>query len=111
MGRPTGSKNASTILKESLLTESSDIIMKEFPKIVKAVVKAAGDGDMRAAKMLFDRVIPARKAVEHIQADGNKGITIIVQGIAKVEEGKPVIEHQTDAIEASFTEVTTDEES
>lgn len=89
MGRPLGSKNASTLLQEAVLNDSQDIILKEFPKIVKAVVAKAKEGDMKAAKMIMDRVIPARKAIEHNQGRGDAGVTIVVQGIAQIEEGKP----------------------
>ncbi len=92
MGRPLGSKNASTILQEAVLNNSEKQILEEFPKIVKAVVDKAKAGDLKAAKMLMDRVIPVRKAIEHRNTNENKGVTIIVQGIPQVEEGKPVIE-------------------
>ena len=77
--------------------------MKEFPKIVKAVVAKAKEGDLKAAKMLMDRVIPARKAIEHRQAEGNTGVTIVVQGIAQVEEGKPVIDGTLDTEKLEFS--------
>lgn len=98
-GRPKGSKNATTLLQEAVLTESQDIILNEFPKIVRAVVKKAAEGDLKAAKLIMDRVIPARKAIEHNQAKGNTGVTIVVQGIAQVEEGRPVLEHNLDKLE------------
>lgn len=86
-GRPKGSKNAATVLKEALIEKSEGIIIKEFPKVVKAVVKKAQDGDMSAAKLLFDRIIPARKAVEHTNVDHKGGgINIIVQGMATIEQ-------------------------
>lgn len=99
MGRPRGSRNASTLLQEAVLSKSEDIILREFPKIVKAVVQKAKEGDMQAAKMIMDRVIPARKAIEHQQGNGNQGVTIVVQGIAQVEEGKSVLEHNLDKVE------------
>ena len=100
-GRPKGAKNAKTLLQEAVITQSEDIIMKHFPKIVKAVVAQAEQGDLTAAKMIFDRVIPVRKAVEHKNVDSNQGVTIVVQGIPQVDNGRAVIEYkeQRDALE------------
>lgn len=104
-GRPKGAKNNKTLLQEAIINDSEDIILKHFPKIVKAVVAQAEQGDLTAAKMIFDRVIPVRKAVEHKNVDSGQGITIVVQGIPQTENGRPVIEYkeQRDALEDKST--------
>lgn len=95
-GRPKGVKNNKTLLQEALIQDATDIMVKEFPKIVQTAVDLAKQGDTTAMKMIFDRIIPARKAIEHNQSKGNTGVTIVVQGIAQVEEGRPVLEHEAD---------------
>ncbi len=79
-GRPQGSKGGETILREALRTKSEGVILKHFPAIVKKVCEKAEKGDMRAAKMLFDRILPNKRAVDADAARGTGGITIVVQG-------------------------------
>ena len=53
--------------------------------MIRKVVKEAKEGDMTAAKMLLDRAIPARKAVEHYgPQEGMGGINIIISGTGDV---------------------------
>lgn len=61
--------------------------MKHFPKIVQVICEKASKGDLKAAKMIMDRVIPARKAIEHhgTQDFGRDGIQIIINTV----EGDP----------------------
>ena len=79
-GRPKGSKNISTIVQEAVLAKSEKLLLKNFPKIVEKVCELAEKGDMKAAKLIFERVIPARKAIEHLgKTDfGKDGINIII---------------------------------
>ncbi len=54
-GRPTGSRNATTLAVEALLDGEAEAITRR-------VVNAALDGDMVAIKLVMDRVAPARKS-------------------------------------------------
>jgi len=86
-GRPPGSKNLKTLLDEAVRNKSEHIMMKHFPKIVQVICEKASKGDLKAAKMIMDRVIPARKAIEHhgTQDFGRDGIQIIINTV----EGDP----------------------
>lgn len=53
-GRPLGSKNSSTRMRERFA--------KEVPGVMRKVVAAALAGDMQAAKLVLDRVLPPLKA-------------------------------------------------
>ena len=81
-GRPKGSKNKKTLLREELYSlyfkESEALIVSELKGIVKALVKKAKEGDVQAAKILLDRCIPARKAVTHSHDTKDINITINV---------------------------------
>lgn len=79
-GRPKGSKNTLTILQEAMTTRTFEEVGKDWDKIVKATVKAAQDGDSTALKILWDRVIPAKKATDGTGQSSNNGVTIVVQG-------------------------------
>lgn len=69
-GRPAGRKNNLTILKEAemkkALAHATSHMIEHVPALVQKLVTMANDGDMAAMKMIFDRVIPTRKAVEHV---------------------------------------------
>jgi hypothetical protein len=53
-GKRPGTRAAATLLAEKLMQE-------DLPKIVEAVIKAAGEGDMTAARIVLDRVAPIRR--------------------------------------------------
>ncbi len=53
-GRPEGSRNNATILLEKMMANDGK-------DVVRAVVKAAKNGDMAAARLVLDRIIPVRK--------------------------------------------------
>ncbi len=53
-GRPEGSRNNATILLEKMMANDGQVV-------VRAVVKAAKNGDMAAARLVLDRIIPVRK--------------------------------------------------
>lgn len=90
-GRPKGAKNKLTILREAILQDSEEMMITHFPKIVQAVIARAKEGDLTAAKMIMDRIIPVKKAVEITGKEGGEiGIRIIVEGIQQaIEEDDP----------------------
>jgi hypothetical protein len=62
-GRPKGARSLSTVLKE-MLEENVDVIIDGQPAtkkmfkevIIRRLLKAANDGDIRAIQTIFDRV-------------------------------------------------------
>jgi hypothetical protein len=55
-GRPKGCDTRQSRLREQ--------ISKAIPDVIEGVIVAAKDGDMVAARLLMDRVLPALKAVD-----------------------------------------------
>lgn len=53
-GRKVGSRNSATLMLEKMMADDAE-------DVVRAIVKAAKDGDMQAARMIVDRLIPVRK--------------------------------------------------
>jgi hypothetical protein len=53
-GRPQGSRNSATIMAEKLMQDGIDTI-------VKTVLEAAAQGDMTAARLVLERVVPVRR--------------------------------------------------
>lgn len=79
-GRPKGSRNLSTILREMLEEEIEVNIdgVKERKKlqdlIIRKLIKKANDGNLRAIEQIFDRV--EGKPNQKIQQDGKTDITV-----------------------------------
>ena len=76
-GRPPGQKNKTTIFKEIMQLGFEKALVKKFPKVVEIVLDRALQGDMKAAKMLFDRVVPVSKAID-LDSLGKQGISISI---------------------------------
>jgi hypothetical protein len=53
-GRPKGARHRSTVLAEKFMSD-------DVEGIIAAVVKAAKDGDIQAARIVLDRLAPVRR--------------------------------------------------
>jgi hypothetical protein len=86
-GRPKGAKNKTTIFKEVMQDGFENALRTKFPKVVQVVLDQAMKGDLKAAKMLFDRVIPVGKAVDLDQL-GKSGISISIN-VGEMDSDNP----------------------
>jgi len=59
------------------VSELSEMIKDVMPEIIEAVLSKAKDGDLRAAKLLMDKVIPTLKPVNLPRIDGLDGDNVI----------------------------------
>ncbi len=101
-GRPKGVKNKSTLLQEVLRTKSVDFMMEHLQSILEAVVVEAKKGNMQAAKMILDRAIPVKKAVELTTSDkGFGGVNII---IGSLEQTQLEVIAESDIVDVEFEE-------
>ena len=98
-GRPKGTKNKLTLLQNELIDQFAGEMNKEFKAIIRKIVQEAKGGDMTAARLLLERAIPARKAVEHYGAQEAGGIIINIKGFDDVSI------NETDTVDAVFEEV------
>jgi hypothetical protein len=80
-GRPKGSKNKSTILREAMETKTDRMLSREVPKVLKVVIDAAIKGDMAAAKMILDRAVPVKKAGDGLDVGLQGGINITITNL------------------------------
>lgn len=88
-GRPKGSKNKATLLREAMQKKADVMLSKELPQVLRAVVTAAKAGDMSAAKMILDRTIPTKRADDGNDTEGNKQIQITIQNLTSPHVEKP----------------------
>ena len=100
VGRPKGAKNKTTIFKEVMRNGFEEEMEREGIAVIKSVISAAkgsplvdkegnavlddygkavlGKGDMQAAKLLLDRILPTTKAIDLDQLENSKGLTISI---------------------------------
>lgn len=103
-GRPKGSKNAATIFKEAVVQGAEDIFLTNIEKITQVVCQKAAEGDLTAAKMVLDRVIPVKKAVEFGTKDGKDlGINIVVKALEETVKKGNLLNHE-DIVDAELIE-------
>ncbi len=78
VGRPKGAVNKTTIFKEVIREGFEKTMEKDAQRVINAVVTKAIEGDMQAAKLLLDRILPTTKAIDLDQLENSKGLTITV---------------------------------
>lgn len=78
-GRQKGAKNKTTLFKEAMREGFENKLSVSAEKVFDVVVEKAIEGDMVAAKMILDRIVPV---VDVDKADvGKFNISINVNGI------------------------------
>ena len=71
-------------MHNALVVQFSGALNKSFTAVLRIVIHEAKGGDMTAARLLLDRAIPARKAVEHYGAQDGNNIGMSVKGRADI---------------------------
>ena len=77
-GRPKGAKNKTTLFKEVIRDGFERAMERDAQKVIKAVIEKAILGDMTAAKLLLDRILPTTKAIDLDDLENSKGFSISV---------------------------------
>lgn len=101
-GRPKGSRNKVTVLREAVMAKAEDMVLKDWEDIVTATLKLAKQGDSACLKILWDRMVPAKRAEQgggHGSKDFN--VTIKVQRLENAGQ---------DIVEADFEDLVDTEE-
>lgn len=81
-GRPVGRKSKSVLIRDQLI----NALEKDAVEVVKAIVKKALEGDMQAAKIIMDRLIPQQKAIMPGEEGMRQPVVNIV--IGNIDENK-----------------------
>jgi hypothetical protein len=79
-GRPRGSKNKVTLLKEAVLMEAEDLVLRKFKDIVEKTIELAENGDSTCMKIIWDRVLP-KDIDKQSKKDDKMNITINIEGL------------------------------
>jgi hypothetical protein len=99
-GRPKGAKNKDTLFKELMTGKFQDIAVEHVEKTIAVLFQKAHQGDMKAIKLIMDRVVPVTKAVDLADME-KKGLTINIS-VGSMEDAQAegaIIE------DADYTEV------
>lgn len=97
-GKPKGIKNRATLVQEAIKQQAEDLLIRYLPDVVEEVIQQARKGNMVAAKMLLDRAIPVKRAVEISNKDGKDfGVKIIIESLVTHETKSEEEEEAEDA--------------
>lgn len=78
-------------------------LAKELPDILASLVQSAKDGDVQAAKLVLDRVLPALRPTDLPEPVALTGDTLSEQGraiLASVAAGDIAVSHGTQLVQA-----------
>ena len=90
VGRPPGAKNKDTLFKELMTGSFQSKAIADIEKVYSVLFEKAHKGDMKAIKMVLDRVVPVSKAVD--LADMEKGGITVNVSVGALEGVKEDIE-------------------
>ena len=99
LGRVKGTKNKLTLMQNALIDQFAGVLNKDFKAVILRVIREAKGGDMTAARLLLDRAIPARKAVEHYGAQDGNNIVINIKGLEDINL------NSEESIDAEYEEI------
>ena len=81
-GRPKGAKGKLTLLREAVLNKAETMVLEDWEEVVQTTLTMAKAGDATALKILWDRVIPSKRAIDTDAGATDKlNITINVAGM------------------------------
>lgn len=114
LGRPRGSKNRKTLMRELEAKELAKIVdvskshlVERLPSVVMVVVEQALDGCRASQKLILDRAIPAKKQVDRDETSE----TLITINIGEATNGKPQQSFNEWSSTYSTADVSADDES
>ena len=87
-GRPKGAKNKDTLFKELMAGKFQEKGEKEIEKVFSVLFEKAQGGDMKAIKLIMDRVVPTSKAEDMSKAQKG-GISVSIN-VGKLERPEDV---------------------
>lgn len=76
-GRPPGAKNKDTLFKELMTGQFQETAQEHIQRTFQVLFEKAHEGDMKAIKLVLDRVVPVTKAVDLADME-KKGLTVSI---------------------------------
>lgn len=109
-GRPKGARGKLTLLREAVLHNAEEMVLGSWEEVVQTTIALANNGDTTALKILWDRVIPSKRAID-VNHNNNEKMSITINvGKLEVEDPFTVIEKDTTVIENDIVDAEVIEE-
>lgn len=77
-GRPPGAKNKTTVFKEAMAGHFRHIAEKEVPAVLETLFERAKNGDMKAIKIVMDKLVAPARAEDEGKMKGGLVVNISV---------------------------------
>jgi hypothetical protein len=107
-GRPKGSKNKLTLLREAVIAKSEHMVLDEWEGVVRTTLDLANQGDTTCLKILWDRVIPSKRAIDPNDSGDKKPVVQInISGLTvarNVDADLPAT-HDDITVDAEYEEI------
>lgn len=94
-GRPKGSKNKTTLIKQAIEGDLVEQLQESAPAIMQKAIEKALKGDAAMIKLIIERLVPIRKAAEEDERSGTPKIVISVSQYGKDDNQSVTIEGET----------------
>lgn len=86
-GRPKGSKNRTTLVKQAIEGQLVDELSGESIEILKKAIEMAKKGDQAMIKLIIERVLPLRRATDDDDRHATPAVNIVVNTLTGRDEG------------------------
>lgn len=88
-GRPKGTKNQITILKQSLELQLREKAKSEMPKVLKKAIELALSGDRMMIKLLLELHM-SRQAHQEDESGGKSQVAVVIQNLTDQPVTQPI---------------------
>lgn len=104
-GRPKGAKNKLTLLREAVINKAEEMVLNDWEEVVNTTLELAKQGDTQCLKILWDRVIPSKRAIdENADRDKKPVVQINISGL----QVRSVMGEDIEVTDADYEEVEND---
>ena len=98
-GRPPGAKNKDTLFKELMTGQFQSKAIEDIEKVYHVLFKKAHEGDMKAIKMVLDRVVPVQKAADGTISKGGITVSISVGSMEEAQAAEIIEDAEYEVVE------------
>lgn len=86
-GRPKGSKNRTTLIKQAIEGQLVEELSQEAVVVMKKAIEMAKKGDQAMIKLVIERVLPLRRATDDDDRHATPAVNIVVNTLTGKDEG------------------------
>jgi len=88
-GKKLSKAKRATLLREALRQGFEEKLREDFLDVVDAVVTAAKEGNMKAAQMILDRVVPTISHESPTDKKGIQSVNIVIGSVNGYDDQQP----------------------